>query len=210
MHTMTMVLLAIIVYAAIFLADYMFYVKHGVSYRYVSRRTWCLFTVGQILILAIFFKPFGPFLQHIYVELGFLALLTILISLFTYILTKEQEPVCFISSRTEHCLNPEYVFVKGTEIVFQQLTYCAMALSLLSLLGNYWYTYIIFVFLLIAVHTVVVIGSDINIRKILTFGIAVIAAPCMYIFIEIGWFFPAVYLHSLMYVFYWLTFADFD
>ena len=197
------------VYTIVFLTDYLFYVKQPSSYVYVSRRTWLLFTAGQASIIVLFWADFQPYIAHAWTELLFLGLLTSVVTYFTYALNKENAPVCYVTARTERCLSPGYVIVKGSEIVFQQLVYVAIAVSLVTVVGLHWLTYVLYMIILSIIHAPVVIDMDRSVRKILVFGLTVISAPIFYVYAELQYFFPAVYLHSMMYVFYWLTFADF-
>lgn len=207
---MIMLLTAVLVYALVFTTDYAFYVKQGAAYRYVSWQTWILITVGQITLLTLFFSTFLDFFSHLYNEILFLSLLTVVLFSFTYILVKEGLIVSHETSRTERSLTHWYVIVKGAEIVFQQMVYLLIALALVDLVGVFWYTYILYILILSIVHAPVIFGTNKEVSQRLSFGLAAIAAPCFYVFTEIGYFFPAVYLHCLMYVFFWLTFADFD
>lgn len=207
---MLTLLYAVALYVIVFGMDYLFYVKQGDQYNYVSRRTYLLFTAGQLLTIWLFFGLFKPFLSSWLIELSFIGLFAALLVLFTHLLTKDKVYVCSVSSRTLRCLTPAYVLVKGSEIVFQQLVYLVIAFSLIELLGLNALTYLVYIVILFLTHIIVILGGGQSVVKTLTFGLIVIAAPVFYIFTEIGIFWPAVYLHSIMYVFYWLTFADFD
>jgi hypothetical protein len=203
-------LLAVFVYAAVFVADYVFYVKQKEAYEFVSRRAFALFIGGQILLIMLFWQYLKPYFEHIHTELVFLTVLTAVLSIFTHVLVREKLLVCHVTSRTERCLTPGYVFVKGSEIVFQQLTYLIIALAVVELIGYNLLAFILYIQVLIIMHTPVILSCNKEVAYKLTFGIAIIAAPVLYVFIDLQYFFPAVYLHSLLYVFYWATFADFD
>jgi hypothetical protein len=203
-------LLAVFIYTVAFGIDYLFYVKQKSTYNYVSRRTFCIFISAQLVTIYAFYPMFKPFLAHIGSELLFMGVLTTLLLFFTYSLVTDRILVCNISSRTERCLTPGYVLVKGSEVVLQQILYLAVALSLAPLFTSGVYAYIIFILILLIMHTTLVLSCGRNVTKRLTFGLLVISAPIFYVFTELQAFWPAVYLHSLMYVFYWLTFADFD
>jgi len=207
---MTTLLLAVLLYVVVFGIDYLFYVKHKDAYNYVSRRTYALFMLGQFAAIWLFYDLLKPFLVHLPLEFVMISVFAGLLFIFTYLLTKERVFVCSLSSRTLRCLTPYYVFVKGGEIVFQQTIYLAIALSLTSLLGLHFFTYLAYVVILLVTHTVVIIGGGQSVVKSLTFGLFAISVPIFYIFTSVEVFWPAVYLHGLMYVFYWITFADFD
>lgn len=204
------ILLAVLVFTVVFLTDYLFYVKQKSAYNYVSLRTYALFLLGQGVLIAIFFDKLHPYFQHLKAETVFLTVLLLVMVLFAHILMKDRLLVCHIMSRTERCLTPGYVMVKGAEIVFQQLTYLVIALTLVEIMDYTILTFIAFIQILLIMHTPVIISSSKNVISRLTFGIGVIAAPILYVFISVGYFFPAVYLHGIMYVFYWVTFADFE
>lgn len=204
------VLLAVLIFTAVFLVDYLFYVKQRARYKYVTLHNYFLFIGGQLAILLVFFDKLLPYFLHFRLEFFYLTLLMIATVGFTYTLVKDHMFVCHITSRTECCLTPGYVFVKGAEIVFQQLTYLVIALTLVEVMGFTILTFIAFIQILLIMHTPVIISCNKPVVSRLTFGIGVIAAPILYIFVEVGYFFPAVYLHTLMYIFYWLTFADFE
>ena len=207
---MTNLLLAVLLYVVVFGIDYLFYVKQKDAYNYVSRRTYVLFMTGQCIIIWLFYSLFQPFLLYLPLEFVMIFVFAGLLFLFTYLLTRERMFVCSMSSRTLRCLTPDYVFVKGAEIVFQQMIYLVIALSLTSLLGIHFLTYIAYMIILLVTHTVVILGGGQSVVKSLTFGLFAISAPIFYIFTSVELFWPAVYLHGIMYVFYWITFADFD
>lgn len=62
----------------------------------------------------------------------------------------------------------------------------------------------------VALYVIVIVGCTRTIAKRLTFGLFAISIPIFYIITAQGLLWPAVYLHGIMYVFYWLLFADFD
>ncbi len=204
------ILVAVFIYAVVFLADYLFYVKRPASYRYTSLLNFFLFVGGQITLFLVFFDTLKPFFLHYKSEFFYLACLLVASLVFSRELIKDKLFVCHLTSRTERCLTPSYVAVKGMEIGFQQLTYLVIALSLVKILGFNILAFIAFIQILLIMHTPIIISCNKQVVSRLTFGIGVLAAPILYIFIEIGYFFPAVYLHALMYVFYWVTFADFQ
>lgn len=207
---MEQLLSATLVYILVFGADFLFYVKLKDLYNYVSRRTYLLFILGQICVLLYFYPVLEPYIDNIVTELVMLAVFASILFIFTYALIRDQLYVCSNGSRTLRCLTPYYVLVKGAEIVFQELVYLVIALSLASLLGLNFFTYVTFTLILLIIHIVVIIGGGQSVVKSLTFGLFAISAPIFYIFIEMQLIWPAVYLHSIMYVFYWLTIADFD
>ena len=203
-------LYAVLLYVVVFGIDYLFYVKQKDSYNYVSRRTYALFMLGQFAAIWLFYDLFQPFLIHLPMEFVMISVFAGLLFIFTYQLTRERVFVCSMSSRSLRCLTPYYVFVKGAEIVFQQTIYLAIALSLASLLGIHVLTYVAYMVILLITHIVVILGGGQSVVRSLTFGLFAITAPIFYIFIEYELFWPAVYIHGIMYVFYWLTIADFD
>jgi len=207
---MTELLSAVILYVFVFGIDYLFYVKQKEYYNYTSVRTYLLFMLGQITVLWLFYDLLKPFLTNWPVELATISFFAGLLLLFTYTLTHDRIYVCSMSSRTLRCLTPLYVVVKGSEIVFQEMMYLVIALLLASLLGSGFLTYVAFVLVLLTMHVVVILGGQQKVIKSLTFGLLAISVPIFYIFTHLGVFWPAVYLHGIMYVFYWLTFANFD
>lgn len=207
---MEQLLSAVFLYVVVFGADYLFYVKQKESYRYVSRRTHILFIVAQIATIWYFYPVFKPYLADFYTEIAFLFVLVTLLFCFAYALVRDSLYVCQNSTRTLRCLTPYYVWVKGAEIVFQELIYLVIALSLVTLMGVHFYTYLAFIIVLLIMHVVVILGGGQSVIKSLTFGLLVISVPIFYIFTQMQLFWPAVYLHSIMYVFYWLIFANFD
>jgi len=207
---MNELLYASALYVAVFGIDYLFYVKQKSHYKYVSRRTFALFVTGQIAALLLFIDLFKPYIANFFTETAFIAVFTVLMVTFTYQLTKDNVLVCNLGSRTFRCLTPWYVLVKGAEIIFQQLIYVALAISLANLLGINVGTYIAYTAILLIIHTVVIVGCTKSIAKRLTFGVFAMAVPMFYIFTVQELFWPAVYVHGIMYVFSWITFADFD
>ena len=204
------ILYAVALYVIVFGIDYLFYVKQKIRYEYVSRRTYFLFIAGQITAVWLFYDVFKQFVAQFPTELLFVSVLAGLLILFTYAMTRDKVYVCNLGSRSFRCLTPWYVVVKGAEIIFQQLIYLVIALSLVSLMGINLGTYTVYVFILLVAHVIVIVGCTRTIAKRLTFGLFAISIPIFYIFTAQGILWPAVYLHGIMYVFYWLLFADFD
>ena len=202
--------IAVAIYLVVFGIDYMFYAKQKGFYEYVSRRTYLLFMSGQFLVIYLFYDQFKPFIESWSTELTFMSVFAGLLVFFTYQMTHDRVYVCDISSRTMRCLTPGYVLVKGSEIVFQQLVYLAIALSLTSLFGIDFFTYIVYIGLLLLIHIIVILGNIKYVAQLLTFGLFAITAPTLYVFTELQLFWPAVYIHGIMYIFYWLMYADFD
>lgn len=207
---MNTILLASLVYVVTFGLDYLFYVKLKSAYNYVSRRTYVLFIIAQATSAVLFLPYYQPFLEHFVTEVVMLAIITLFLYVFAYALIRDRLKICSMSSRSLRCLSPGYVFVKGSEIVFQQLIYAAIAFSLVQHIGLHFYTYVAFVLILLSIHVAAIIGGKQQVVKSLTLGLALISIPSFYIYTEIGHFWPAIYLHSLLYVFYWLVIADFD
>lgn len=207
---MNTILLASLVYIVTFGLDYLFYVKLKSTYNYVSRRTYVLFIIAQATSAALFLPYYQPFLEHFVTEVVMLAIITLFLYIFSYALIRDRLKICSMSSRSLRCLSPGYVLVKGAEIVFQQLIYAIIAFSLVEYIGLHFYTYIAFVLILLSIHVAAIVGGKQQVVKSLTLGLALISVPSFYIYTEIGHFWPAIYLHSLLYVFYWLIIADFD
>ena len=207
---MIILLLAVALYVMVFGIDYLFYMKQRESYLYVSRRTYGLFMLGQITAIALFYPLFSSYTVNFLTEFLFLAGFAGLLIFFTHQLTKDRIYVCNMNSRSFRCLTPWYVWVKGSEIVFQQLIYAAIALSLQSILGIHLGTYLVYIVILLIIHTILVLNCGKAVAKQLSFGLFAIAAPIFYIFTTYDVIWPAIYLHGIMYVFYWLIYADFD
>jgi len=207
---MTTLLLAVALYMIVFGIDYLFYVKQKEAYLYVSRRTYLLFMGGQISAITLFYPLFSSYAVNFRTELFFLAGFAGLLIYFTHQLTKDRVYVCNLESRSFRCLTPWYVWVKGSEIVFQQLIYITIALSLQSMLGIHLGTYILYIVILLVSHTVLVLNCGKAVAGRLSFGLFAISVPIFYIFTTYDVIWPAIYLHGIMYVFYWLIYADFD
>jgi hypothetical protein len=196
--------LVTLIFLTFFGLDYWWYKKDKQHYQYVSRRTYLLFIVGQISLVAVFYASFEPFLQTVLTEIVLISTLNIFFLLFSYILSREKLLVCHYSSRTERCLTPYYVQVKGTEIVLQQLAYAVIAYEIVQILNTGWVAYLTYVALLLVIHTPLVLSTNPPAFQRLTFGILAISAPIYYIYTELNVFWPAIYLHVLLYVFLWL------
>jgi len=207
---MTELLFAVAIYVVVFGIDYLFYTKQKKTYQYVSRRTYVLFMTGQIAVFWLFYEHFQTHTSLLLTELVFVSIFAGLLLLFARQLTKDKVYVCNINERSYRCLTPWYVLVKGAEIVFQQMIYMVVAHSLADLLGVSILSYITFVVILLIMHSVIILGcSKANIKQ-LSFGIIALSVPIFYIFTSLDMLWPAVYLHGILFVFYWITFSDFD
>ena len=207
---MTGLLVVVAIFTAVLGIDYLFYLKEGTSYEYVSRRTSLLFILGQIVLMCQFWDYFKPFVANAATELTFIAIQLFMILLFSAALMREKLLVCHTSSRTERCLTPGYVFTKGPELMFQQMAYLVAGLSLVEILGLHFYTYVAFAAVLLIMHTPVILSMNKPAAKRLTLGIFAISGPILYSFTAFHVFWPALYVHALLYVFLWLTFADWE
>lgn len=207
---MTPLLLVVGIYIAVYGTDYLFYVTQRNQYAYVSRRTYAIFIVGQIALVAGFFAYFEPFVANFATELTAIALILAVILLFSASFHVERLLVCNTASRTERCLTPGYVFVRGADIIFQQITYLLIALMIQNMFTTGIWPYLLYTVILVIMHTPVVLSMNKHLMWLYTGGIAVLATPFYYIHTELTLFWPAVYLHTLIYVFLWLAFADME
>lgn len=203
-------LAAVIVYTIVFGFDYLSFLQKKASYQYVSRRTFLVFFLGQIVLLLLFWETYRAFFAHIGTELVFLAILFVILISFCHLLVKDNLLVCQTVSRSERCLTPGYVLTKGQEIMFQQLTYAAIALCLANILGVHILSYIAYMLILLIIHTPIVLSMNRESLKRFTVGILVISIPAFYTFTTLQYFYPAVYLHVLFYIVLWLTLANWD
>lgn len=199
---------AVLIYELVFGADYLFYVKQKSHYNYVSVRTFLLFIGGQTAIILLFLDEFQPFIENIYTELVFVGILVGVLLSFSYIVSRENTRIRSTISRTERSFTPGYVLAKGTDILFQQMVYAAIAISLVGILGTSTVTYISFMVILVIIHTPIVLKTNKQTFYILTLGLMVFSAPFLYAFSELMLFWPSVYIHSLAYTFMWMAFAD--
>lgn len=205
-----MLLTLVAIFSAVFLIDYAVYAHNPAQYSYVSRRTLLLFLGGKVFVVWYFWDVFLNFSSNWTSEIICIAILWSLLMLFTALLSRERQRVCHTESRSERCLTPMYVLVKGEEIGFQQVVYLGVALSLIPLFGTGFWAYSAYTFVLLIMHSPVVYSMNTAAMTRLTFGLCAISAPIFYSFTELQLLWPAIYLHAIMYVFLWLTFADWD
>lgn len=201
---------AVAVYGLIFGLDYLLYKSNKTQYKYVSRRTYGLFLGGQMLMLGLFWSYYRPFFDNFATEAAAVVMLLFFVIFFSSVLSREKLMVCHFYSRTERCLTPHYVLVKGADIVFQQLVYLVIAISLAEMIGVSWVVYVIYTAILAAIHLPVVLSANTETIKLFSFGLFTISAPIFYVYNELGLFWPAIYLHSLLYIFHWLMNGDWE
>ena len=205
---MTNILIASVVYLAIYLIDYLFYVKQGEKYKYVSYGTYFLLISGIILINILFYAEFALFYANIRTEVFAMAILTGMMLFIATIFTRNGLLVCNTTSRTERCMTPGYVMVRGADIFFQQITYYIIALALADMLGLTFSAYLSFIIIISLIHTPVVLSTNKDVKHLLGFGLAVFSVPFFYTYTSLGLIWPALYVHSLAYVFIWMALAD--
>jgi len=199
---------AVSVYIVVFGIDYLFYLKQKHNYNYVSRRTFLLFVSGQIVVIWLFFGEFQPFIENIYTELVFIGILVGVLLSFSYLVSRERTTIRTKMSRTDRNFTPGYVLVKGTDILFQQTAYAAIALSLVGILGLNITTFIGFLVILVIIHTPIILGTNRQVLYTLTLGLMVFSVPFLYTYSVLMLFWPAVYIHALAYTFMWMAFAE--
>lgn len=207
---MISLLIAVFVYACVYTADYLFYMKQGEKYAYVSRRTYALLILGQLTLILLFFPYYKLFFEHIGTEIAMIGVFLAVMLGVTSLFHVNHHLICHGISRTERCLTPGYVAVRGADILFQQLAYLVIALVIKDMFGLSLSSYLLFTVILVIIHTPVVLSSNKMWFYLLTVGMAILSVPFFYIYSHLELFWPAIYVHSLVYVFMWLTFADME
>ena len=203
-------IVVVVIYTVVFGTDYLFYLKMGNMYNYVSRRTYILFTLGIIAVISTQFSYFQPYFNNLTTEIGALLVITVFMTAIAAVFNSQSNLICNTASRTERCLTPGYVWVKGADLVFQQVSYLTIGLVLVSLLGGGLSAYVSFIVILTIIHTPVVLSTNKEIKYLLTIGVAIFSIPFLYTYTTLGLFWPALYIHALAYVFIWMAFADMD
>ena len=209
---MTNILLVSFIYVLVYAIDYGRFDILRKRYEYVSRETLFLFIFGILLLLGVFHMELATFFSHNITTEAAIILGSFSFSLLTTtILYKTDTKVCYTIVRSEHCLVPLYTFVKGKDILFQQLAFLLLALFVSHETGTTLLGYITYMLLLAITHIPIVLSSVNNKWKYgYIIGISLLSFPFFYSYTVLGLFWPAVILHGIISTFVWIAIASDD
>tara|TARA_B100000745_G_scaffold271879_1_gene199504 strand:- start:721 stop:1413 length:693 start_codon:yes stop_codon:yes gene_type:complete len=206
---MSNLILAVLLHISAFTLDYWHFLKKGNSYKYVSRETYAIFWTFGTLALLLFHVELWNFFQHawqeelLYVIFGYSALF-----LCCWGLMRSGGAICVTMRRTEHCINYHYVFVKSKEIFLQQLLFLVLAMEIYRLVDSGFWSVITF----ITVISLIQIPQLLHVERFwkVTFTLLTPLLGTIYYnsYMEIGHFWPALYLNVLVYMFIWVVFSE--
>lgn len=205
---METLLIPIAIYLGIYAIEWIvWHVKKG-QISYVSWETLLTFLIGIVVLIYIFNdivskKQFLSLNEALPTLLLFGAL-----SAAIYTFHVEHRRICTIGGRVEACISEYYLTIKAVEIVFQQLIYLIIVTELLSLPVDLVYKYLFFVLIVVFLHIPVYLRVSTEKGKFFAVGSLLISVPIFYVFSSFELFWPALYVHALLYVFYGLIFSN--
>ena len=206
---METLILASLLYLGAFSLDYLHFLWKQEDYRYVSRETYLIFMSFGIATLLLFHVELGNFFQYAWKEelafilFGYLALLGC-----CWGLLRDGESICATMRRVEHCISYRYVFVKSKEILLQQLLYLVIAMELYRALDTRFYATLAFIAIISLLQIPQLLHVERFWLRVFVFLTPFLGVIYFNSFMEIGHFWPVLYLNVLVFMFIWVVFSD--
>lgn len=200
-------LAAAILYLGIYGLEWLLEKVKKARIKYVSWETVLLFGLGITLIFNTFPETVKVAEIYSFTELFAGSILLFGLLLVAFLFHVEHERICTIGGRVEQCMSEAFVIIKGIEIHFQQLVYLVVAVHLPTFAFAIL-QYLLFLGIVFMVHLPVLLRVNRATSTYFAWGSLLISVPIYYIHTEIGQFWPAIYIHTLLYVFYWLVFSN--
>ena len=196
-------------FALVSTLDYVRYALSSSTYQYVSRETYLLYILAVMASLLLFLDEITAFIgQRFHVELFYLLLL-FFVALFGSIAMKRQDiAICTRILRSYKCISPLYILVKSKEVLFQQIIFVMMALSVSREIGTGFYGVLTFILVSLVIHIPILLHVERFWR--LTYGSVMVFASVIffYTYVSLDLFWPAVYVHAIIYTFFWVSLAE--
>ena len=203
-------LVVVFIYSVVFGADYLWFRLNPRTYNYVSRGTYLTFLLGQLALIYLYFSRLQSFFNDLTTEVVALSILLGALIAFTVVFHVNHLKICHGTTRTELCLTPGYLFVKGADIMFQQLCFLLIALIIKDIVEIGALRYLLFAVVVLIMHTPLEIGIGKQWFQFYIFFSIVLTAPFFYTYTSLELFWPALYIHTLGYVGMWLALADME
>ena len=203
------ILLVSAVITGVFAASCGCYLLRPDTHRYVSRETVLIYLIGLFLLSAGFHMELNGFFRDIWqTELLFISVLFFGALAASYGLYKQDVLVCVEMFRTERCIRPQYVLVKSLEILVVQVSLLLLALFVSREMD----TTAPAIILLAIIALLTQLPRLLHVKRLwkaaLFIGLTFLAVVSYHTYIHLGVFWPAAYLHALLYVFVWMGLAD--
>lgn len=206
---METILLAAGLFVLVATADYIRYALQDHRYRYVSRETYILYILGIIATISLFHMELSSFFSGRWqteVVFTLVAFVAPLISSFA--LQRNQVRVCLTILRTGKCFEPAYIFVKSKEVLFQQLLFLVLAVSVSREISHDFSAFLLYILIIAIIQIPLMLHVERFWKYLFGLGFIFIATIFYYTYIQLGMFWPAVYIHALFYAFIWLVLSD--
>lgn len=207
---MTGVLLAVIVYFGVFFPDYWFYTRHKTNYNYVSLRTAGLFILGIFTIALLNIGEFRLYFNDFLAEFSLvLALFAALLLLTRYFVVKGYQ-LYYQNRSLSYRLTAKYVAIKSLEITFQQITFLAITLIIVQKVGTSIFALMLIMQVILMMHSPLIMSINKNALYATTYGLAMLSSPLLFMFVSTSSFYPAIYIHAILYVLFWTIIGDLE
>ena len=198
-----------LLYAFVYSFDYFRLWYHGNRYSYVSYGTfWQFFTAVLALVYLFHMELKQYFSVNFGSEVFFLLFAYFFGLILSSLLYRHKERVCYQIGRAYKCLVPLYIAVKAKDLLFQQFSYLILAIFISREIGFGFDAALAYTLMLLVINIPVVIGATKIWKQYILFGSVILAIPFFYTYTKLGLFWPAMYLHAILYVFIWLTALD--
>lgn len=208
---MTTLLLAVFIYTAAFLYDYIRYIRNPDTYRYVSRGTYHLFVTGLVITALLFHVELLQYFNNHYIyEIVMILGGYILMLIASWAILHSGERVCNVVLRSERCITPRYIWIKTKETLFQQLLLLVIALEVSKLISSGFWAVITFMVIVGILQIPQLLHVE-RFWRYLFIGVMPFIGAILYnCYIHMGYLWPALYVQALVYIFIWITFSDPD
>ncbi len=206
---MTEILMVCGLYVFVYSFDYFRLWCNETRYKYVSYGTFWQFFGAILTLLYLFHMELDQYFSQNFASESFFLLFAYFFGLIlSTCLYQTKERVCYQIGRAYKCLVPLYIAVKAKDLLFQQLCYLLLAIFVSREIGFGFDAALSYVVMLLIINIPMVIGATVDWKRYVLIGSALLAIPFFYTYTKLGLFWPAMYLHAILYVFVWITALD--
>ncbi len=206
---MEQILLAAGIFSFIFGLDYLRYLLFPATYRYVSYETYILYIIGVVATFVVFIDEISLFIgDRLHVELIYLFILFFTALGCSIAMKRHGVNICTTILRSYKCISPLYVLIKTKELLLQQTLFVVLAVGVSREIGTGFWAVLTFILVSLLVQIPIMLHVK-HFWRYLYLGIMGFASVIFfYTYVSLELFWPAMYVHAVIYTFIWLSLAD--
>ena len=206
---MEQILLAAGIFVGVFSIDYLRFLLFPTTYRYVSYETYALYIVSFVASFIIFIDQITIFINdRLHVELTYLFILFFAALGSSLAMRRHGVNICTTILRSYKCISPLYVLIKTKEILLQQTLFVVLALAVSREIGTGFLGVVGFMLISLLIQIPIMLHVK-HFWRYLYGGVMLFGSVIFfYTYVSLELFWPAVYVHAVIYTFIWLTLAE--